>query len=71
VAVCSNERIQALKLELPPEMAALCDNVVPHITLSHLPEVKPVESNNMIQSEHIVNPISCEIDLIIETLEFR
>jgi hypothetical protein len=65
---CSNGRIQALRVELPAEFHTLCQNECPHMTISHLPNVRPVESNAMLESEH--NSLPC--DLVLATVaEFK
>jgi Fungal tRNA ligase phosphodiesterase domain len=65
---CSNGRIQALRVELPEEFHTLCGNECPHMTISHLPNVRPVESNVMLQSDH--NSLAC--DLVLATVaEFQ
>ena len=63
-ANCSNGRIQALRVELPAEFHTLCSNECPHMTISHLPNVRPVESNTMLQSDH--NSLPC--DLVLSTV---
>lgn len=53
--VASNDRIQALVVELPPGVTST--NAVPHITLSAAPGVKPFESNAMLAGPHTFTPI--------------
>lgn len=69
-ADCSNERIQALKVELPPEYKSICGNPIPHITISHLPGVKPVESNTMLDSPEITNLIDLRLETVVEFFSF-
>lgn len=61
---CHNNRIQAVRVQLPAEFHTLCQNESPHMTISHLPNVRPVESNNMLQSEH--DSLPC--DLVLRTV---
>lgn len=68
VANCFNDRIQALKVELPSSAAvdnlsevdvrAMCRNAQPHLTLSMADGVKPVESNDMLAGEHDCSSVS-------------
>lgn len=69
-ADCSNERVQALKVELPDQYKLICGNPIPHITLSHLPEVKPVESNKMLESPVVNNNINLLLDTEVEFFNF-
>jgi len=55
VAEAWNERIQALRLQLPQGIP--CTNAIPHITVSHLREVEPVESNTMLATSHQEIPL--------------
>lgn len=65
---CTNGRIQALRVELPAEFHTLCQNECPHMTISHLPNVRPVESNAILESDH--NSLAC--DLVLPTVaEFQ
>lgn len=62
-----NDKIQAITVgvgDMPSQ------NSYPHITLSALEGVKPVQSNTMLKSEHIATPIFGEIEGIIEFKEF-
>lgn len=68
---CYNHRVQALRVELPVELQVLCRNEVPHMTISMIPGVNPVESNEMLQGHHVVSPLSEEIDLICEFEPFN
>jgi hypothetical protein len=72
MANCHNDRIQALSVTLPEEVAHLCNNLNPHITVSMANGVKPVESNQMLASEHFYSLISPqEPNKVITTLQFH
>jgi hypothetical protein len=49
---CYDQNIQALSVSLPSEVAALCENPNPHVTISMCEGVRPVESNRMLSSDH-------------------
>jgi len=68
---CHNGRIQALRVELPAEFDTLCQNESPHMTISHLPNVRPVESNVMLQSEHDSLPLDLVLATVAEFLPFN
>lgn len=62
--------IQALRVKLPPDFSAICQNLHPHMTISMAKGVKPVHSNSMLNDDHTFEPID-EIDgkkPIIETV---
>lgn len=67
---CSNDRIQAIKVELPDQYKLICGNPIPHITISHLPEVKPVESNKMLDCPDVSNNINLLLDTEVEFFNF-
>ena len=66
--VCHNDLIEAVKVRLPADIH--CQNVNPHITISHQPEVKPYESNAMLESLHKSQPINTSVLFKIEFLEW-
>jgi hypothetical protein len=70
-ANCSNGRIQALRVELPAEFHTLCQNESPHLTISHLPNVRPVESNTMLQSDHNSLPLDLVLSTVAEFHSFN
>jgi hypothetical protein len=49
---CWNDDIQALKVILRSDIASLCNNKVPHMTLSHREGISPVKSNDMLVNLH-------------------
>jgi hypothetical protein len=49
---CWNKEIQAVKIKLPPKYETLCNNKIPHMTISHKASVKPFKSNEMLEEEH-------------------
>jgi hypothetical protein len=71
VANCCNDRIQAIRVNLPAQYKELCQNEVPHITISHLPDVRPVESNEMLKGEHTETPLNFEVETIVEFYQFK
>lgn len=52
-ANCFNDRIQAVRVELPESFRNLCQNANPHMTISMVKGVRPVQSNNMLDSSHV------------------
>lgn len=71
VADCSNERVQALRVSLPEEVAGLCANEHPHMTISHAEGVKPVESNTMLAGDHDSVEVSTPLTLRFEFFHFN
>lgn len=58
--VANNDRIMALTVELPSDVE--CCNEIPHITIGHLPEIKPFESNQMLREAFEFTPCnSCAL----------
>lgn len=47
ISHCWNDRIQALRVDLPVYLEQECQNRVPHITLSWEDGVSPVEANSL------------------------
>jgi len=71
-AIVHNDRIQAIRVDLPEDIRELCNNVNPHITLSHLDGVPPFESNAMLNDpESIITPINPPIELQTEMEFFK
>lgn len=70
VANCSNGRIQALKINLPEEVLSMCKNPVPHMTISSEDGVKPVESNNMLSSDHSCTVVDIPLSLRFDFFHF-
>ena len=55
---CWDARIQACQVEiLDPEVAVLCENLFPHITVSHSLLARPKDSNEMLEGEHQWDPM--------------
>jgi hypothetical protein len=68
---CYNERIQALSVSLPSEVLSLCQNRHPHVTISMDEGVKPVESNEMLSSDHFFSsPSLTQVEGTIEFTSF-
>lgn len=67
---CSNDRVQALRVNLPEEVAQLCSNEHPHMTISTADGVKPVESNNMLSGDHTCTDVSIPLTLRFEFFQF-
>lgn len=64
VAEAWDERIQAVRVELPQEAEPWCENLHPHVTISHAEGVQPKLSSILLEAP----PHQQELDL---TLEFR
>lgn len=66
IADAWNGEIQAAKAEiLDPQVAALCENKQPHITISSN-GASPVKSNAMFAGSHDEQPIDFTIELVIK-----
>ena len=70
VADCSNDRVQALRVILPDEVAQLCSNEHPHMTISTVDGAKPVESNDMLAGEHSCTEVNIPLTLRFEFFQF-
>jgi hypothetical protein len=71
VANCYNSKVQALRVILPPDFDTLCANDHPHMTISTADNVRPVESNNMLASEHNEERIEFVMQTTVEFFEFK
>lgn len=56
-ANCYNDRIQAVRVELPESFRNLCQNADPHMTVSMVHGARPVMSNVMLGSGHVSQPL--------------
>jgi hypothetical protein len=70
-SICYNTRIQALRVELPTELQDVCQNENPHMTISMIPGVRPVESNEMLQGSYHSESVDFEMSLICEFSPFN
>ena len=66
---CWNDRIQALSVVLPGDIP--CQNSHPHITVSFLPGVNPVESNTMLEGVRQTRWLNFKLKAIIEWHEWK
>jgi hypothetical protein len=71
VANCYNNKIQALRVNLPEEFDAICGNVHPHMTISTAENVRPVESNKMFSGKHNELPVEFVMQTTVEFFEFK
>ena len=69
-ALCSNERIQALKVKLP-WLSVPCANRNPHITVSWIEGASPVESNQMLVNPTVIERVNFSLTTEIEFYEFK
>ena len=67
---CFGDRIHALRVELPSGIRSVCLNKNPHMTISMLPGVRPVESNVMLQSPLSLEKVNFNLSLICEFVPF-
>lgn len=68
-SVCANERIQAIRCTLH---GIESKNAHPHITVSMIPEAKPVESNDMLAKEHmVVSAMNHDITCILKIVPLK
>lgn len=68
---CFNSRVHALRVQLPEELRDICQNENPHMTISMIPGVRPVESNEMFQGPHHSESVDFEIPLVCEFSPFN
>ncbi|HEY9855349.1 MAG TPA: hypothetical protein V6D05_06390 [Stenomitos sp.] len=68
--VAWDEQIQAVEVDLPPELVAWCQNDHPHITVSS-DGTPPVRSNDMLEHAHQEIPCDFWIDLELQFKPFR
>ena len=68
---CFGDRIHALRVELPSEIRGVCLNKHPHMTISMLPGVRPVESNVMLQSPLCLENVNFSLSLVCEFVPFN
>jgi hypothetical protein len=67
-ANCFNHQIQAVRVQLPEFVRTLCQNADPHMTISMVQGTRPVQSNVMLGSNHVEQPL--EVTLLFRA-EFR
>ncbi len=65
-----NDHVQALEVVLEPEIAALCVNEHPHITVSS-DGTPPKRANDMLAGEHDSRPCDFWVDLELQFKAFR
>lgn len=70
VADCANDRIQALRINLPEHVRSMCKNDNPHMTISMGEGVKPVESNDMLAGPYSAYNVSIPMTLKFEFFHF-
>lgn len=68
IELCHNGSIEAIRVVLPEGVE--CGNAHPHMTLSHVEGVRPVESNAMLAAEHEAVPLGLELELVAEFSPF-
>jgi hypothetical protein len=68
---CWDGFIQACRVVIQdPEIAAICKNDDPHITVSMRNGIRPVQSNEMLRREHHWDPICTTISTTVEWSSF-
>lgn len=60
-----NEEIQAVRVALPPELAALCENTHPHVTISRQPDTPAKRANALLEAPPNERQLSLELALEI------
>ena len=68
---CFNSRVHALRVQLPEELRDICQNENPHMTISMISGVRPVESNEMLQGSPHSESVDFEMSLICEFSPFN
>lgn len=69
-ADCHNDKVQAVRVELPAEFRRLCLNKNPHITISHVDGVGPVESNEMLRTSYTALTFDETVETVVEFFQF-
>lgn len=64
VGVASDDRVQAVVVDLPPDLKS--DNRIPHITMSHVEEASPKDSNTMLATASILPVQGLSLDGILD-----
>ena len=67
--ICQNEKIQALRLELPDELKNDV-NRIPHLTLCADDGVKPKEANEMLEGLHGAQTMMGQLEVRLEFTPF-
>lgn len=70
-ANCFNDRIQAVRVELPENIRSLCQNAHPHMTISMVPGARPVQSNVMLDSTPVEQPLQVVLQFRFEFSHFN
>jgi len=70
IADLHNDRIQAIEVKLPEPFDGICQNKVPHITVSHRKGVSPVESNAMLEGIFSGYFLEHQLDSVCEFAPF-
>ena len=60
-----DDEVQAIRVALPAELAALCDNAHPHVTISRRPDTPAKRANQMLEAPPNERPLSFELALEI------
>jgi len=68
---CYNDDIQALKVTLPSPFKGLCQNKIPHMTISHKNGVAPFKSNEMLEGYNKTEKINETMTLYAEFFAFK
>ena len=66
-----NDEIQAVRVELPYDLAQLCENDHPHITISRRPGVGAKHSNAMLEAPAHEAPLEFELDFRVVFERFK
>lgn len=66
-----NDRVQALSVELPDDLTDLCDNAIPHLTVSWIHGAAPVESNEMLLQPHSSDRFLQNVRFQMQFYDFR
>lgn len=60
-----DDEVQAVRVALPPELAALCQNAHPHVTISRRPDTPAKRANAMLEAPPNERPLSLGLELEI------
>ena len=66
-----NDRVQALSVRLPDDLTDLCDNAIPHLTVSWVEGAAPVESNEMLAQPHSSDRFVQNVRFQMQFYDFR
>ena len=68
--ICWDDNIEAIPVIMLSQWAGICQNIHPHITLSHREGIKPFQSNAMLAGQHRKHILGTVVEGVVEFHEF-